>query len=285
MHIRFDRIATLHAVRPFHLLLPARSVAIPILMYHSISDEEQPNLHPYYRTTASRAVFYEQMRALHQNHYQTCSLGEAVAALQAGDPQATKRVAITFDDGFRDFYRNAFPVLTEFNFTASMFLPTSFIGEQTRLFKGQPCLTWHEVKELQRNGISFGSHTVSHPQLHAVTRTQLWEELSRSKTEIEEKTGQAVDTFAYPYAFPQADKPFRKIVRESLDAAGYKQGVCTMLGRADAASDPFFLERLPVNGDDDPSLFEAKLEGAYDWMSGLQYTAQFLKGIRIRYRG
>lgn len=277
MDLRLDRLATLYLVAPLMRLVPEKPMSVPILMYHSIAEEDESRIHAYYRTTTSPNAFVAQMEYLHRNEYQTCSLAQAIALLQAGSAKAVKTVAITFDDGYRDFYRTAFPVLNQFGFTASVFLPTDYIGESTLQFKGRDCLTWSEVRELQRYGISFGSHTVTHPQLRSLEWDAIQKEIVNSKKAIEEKTGSAVDSFAYPYAFPQTEIEFKKMLRESLRRAGYRNGVCTIVGRSGCGSDPFFMERLPVNSFDDRALFQAKLAGAYDWISKSQYVVKMAK--------
>jgi peptidoglycan/xylan/chitin deacetylase (PgdA/CDA1 family) len=277
MEFRLDRLATLYLVSPLRSLLSDRESSIPILMYHSISDEDESGVRGYYRTATSPRVFAEQMEYLHHAGYQTCGLTEAVAQLDSPSGNTENSVVITFDDGYRDFIRNAFPVLSRFDQTATMFLPTAYIGESSLEFKGKECLTWPEVRELQKFGILFGSHTVNHPQLASLDRGAIEMEITRSKQTIEEKTGFAVDSFAYPYAFPQANGEFRGVLRELLQSAGYRNGVCTVIGRARRRSEPLLMERLPVNGLDAPALFEAKLAGGYDWVSWPQAASKALQ--------
>ena len=96
----------------------------------------------------------------------------------------------------------------------------------------------------------------------------------------------AVDSFAYPYAFPQTDSDFTKMLRDSLCRTGYQNGVCTIVGRANRMSEPLFLERLPVNSCDDAALFGAKLAGAYDWISRSQYLSKMVRdpSAKLRWR-
>jgi peptidoglycan/xylan/chitin deacetylase (PgdA/CDA1 family) len=158
-----------------------------------------------------------------------------------------------------------------------MFLPTAHIGDSTRSFQGKECLTWNEVRELRKYGISFGSHTVSHPQLCGLNAKAVREEVVVSKDTIEQGLGCAVQSFAYPFAFPQLDTGFKARLRETLREAGYRNGVCTNIGRSCSSSDPFFLQRLPINSGDDRRLFHAKLVGAYDWVSKPQYLVKAVK--------
>jgi len=169
--------------------------------------------------------------------------------------------------------------LERFGFTSTVYLPTAFIGNQRMAFKGRQCLTWPEVRQLQQRGVSFGSHTVNHPQLRELPAETIRAELVDSKKAIEDQTGQPVTSFAYPYAFPETDRKFKAALRDLLLEAGYTSGVCTTVASASAASDPLFLPRLPVNNDDDQALLSAKLRGAYDWVGTIQSVIKSTKSI------
>ena len=123
---------------------------------------------------------------------------------------------------------------------------------------------------------------MNHPQLLEMSRAAVNEEITISKHTIEEKLGCAVDSFAYPYAFPQTDTDFTKMLRDLLHQAGYQNGVCTMVGRANRKSEPLFMERLPVNSSDDDALFRAKLAGAYDWIAKPQHFVKMTKSCAAR---
>jgi len=270
-NFRFDRAVSVRLCHPICRLSsrPYRA-RVPILMYHSIGDRTLRR-HPYYETSTSPRVFAEQMKHLRDSGYRALDLDEAIRSFELGENLA-KRVVITFDDGLRDFYTTAYPILKEYNFSATMFLPTGFISDKATKQAGKDCMTWSEVRELRLNGIRFGSHTVSHPQLRLLAAREIAEETGRSKQIIEDKIGSPVTSFSYPFAFPQADGAFTQGLRDILEKHGYQNGVSTVIGTAQARHDRFFLPRLPVNSFDDLLFFRAKLEGAYDWLQVLQYV-------------
>jgi len=276
MPFRLDRLATLYIVSPLTRRAD-NEIAVPILMYHSISDDNESRAHPYFRTTTTPDVFATHMAYLHANCYKTCSVPQAVDYVRGRSETTAKHVVITFDDGFRDFYHQAFPILDRHGFTATVFLPTAYIGDVPRQFKGKDCLSWMEVRELNKHGISFGSHTVNHPQLRDLEAASVRQEIVNSKQRIEDKAGCSVTSFAYPYAFPQADQAFVAQLKDALMSAGYTDGVCTVVGTATRQSDTFFLQRLPINSCDDLPLFRAKLNGGYDWLSRPQHALKVAK--------
>jgi peptidoglycan/xylan/chitin deacetylase (PgdA/CDA1 family) len=275
---RTDRFGSLYLARPLRRLAAGKTrQRVPILMYHSISDGIGERAHPYFVTETSAKRFAEQMKYLHDNKYCVITLDQLVAMLQSPTIDSNKYAVITFDDGFRDFCTNAFPVLHSYGFRAHMYLPTAFIGHTAQSFKGKECMNWAEVRELQKAGMVFGSHTVTHPQLRSVSPAELDREVRGSKETIERELGAAINSFSYPYAFPEDDREFTRRLRNLIEECGYENGVSTIIGSVPKFEDRFFLGRMPVNDFDDPALFRAKLEGDYDWLRGAQYLRKLLK--------
>jgi peptidoglycan/xylan/chitin deacetylase (PgdA/CDA1 family) len=265
---RFDRLMTLYCARPLvNAGLVSRGATLPILMYHSISDRRESGISPYFGTTTSPGAFERHLNCLRDSGFRSVTIPEAVAALQDGHLRSEKLVAITFDDGFRDFYDVAFPILKRAQFTATMYLPARFIGDSRRSFKDRECMSWRQVRELRDKGIAFGSHTLSHPRLYELGWKEIETELANSKEEIESQLGERISDFAYPYAFPQHDRRFAVRFSALLKAQGYKTCVTTMIGRTRAGDDPLRLKRLPLNDWDDEALLLAKVSGAYDWLA------------------
>jgi peptidoglycan/xylan/chitin deacetylase (PgdA/CDA1 family) len=270
---RVDYAATVYLGHPL-AKMRRRGDRIPFLMYHSLSDQPL-GLHPYYETTTSPAVFRRQMAQLHSSGLQGVSVSEAMRRVRSNE--LAPCVAITFDDGYRDVYTEALPVLLEFKFSASVYVIADRCKLERSQFKGRDCLTVRELQELASHGIEIGSHTVSHPQLHDLTWTDIESEVGDAKHQIESVLGSAIESFCYPYAFPEPDGAFVQRFRSLLQEKNYRNSVTTLIGTVERDSDQFMLPRLPVNTFDDERLFQAKLDGGYDWLRTPQYALKSLK--------
>lgn len=263
---RFDRITTLYVGLPMARIVgPKCSTHVPILMYHSISENLFGKSHPYYHINTSPEIFVQQMRCLRQAGYCTIDLCEMIEGLESG-ADLSKKVVITFDDGYQDFLTDAMPVLKQYGFTATIFLATDRIQNTSVRLEGVDYLTWREVRELHEEGIRFGSHTVTHPDLRSLGPEQIEYELGYSKEVIEQKLGTPVHSFAYPFAFPEENTNFTRFLVDELENQGFQNGVTTILGRASKRNNRFVLPRLPVNSWDDQNFLRAKLGGGYDWL-------------------
>src|SRR6267143_556163 len=168
-----------------------------ILTYHSISYGDSP-------LKISPELFAAQMKWLRDNA-RVVPLGEIVAALASHAPLPERTVALTFDDGFQDFYLSAAPLLHRWALPATVFLATGYCG-RTNSWPGQPdwvdqqpLLSWEQVAELARQGFSFGAHSVSHPVLTRLPVVEAQQEIIQCKSQIEERVGQPVEFFCYPY--------------------------------------------------------------------------------------
>ena len=137
-----------------------------ILYYHCISDEP-------IRSSVSPRAFESQIEYLVSDGYTVLSLSEAIDRLRLRCGVPDKSAVITLDDGFQDNYEHALPILTRLKVPATIFLTVGYIGTGrlptlTRTdFMPRP-LDWREVKEMQAQGIEFGSHTITHPMLSQV---------------------------------------------------------------------------------------------------------------------
>ncbi|HLG22454.1 MAG TPA: polysaccharide deacetylase family protein, partial [Candidatus Manganitrophaceae bacterium] len=189
--------AVKYVVRLFYPLylffdLFRRKDAVRILMYHKVSDLPPEREVPYCNVSVS--AFEAQMRRLAEKKIEVLSLEETLHWLRGGrSPGRGKKVVLTFDDGFQDNYFHAYPILKRYRFKGAFFVIAGFIGKE-RFFDhlqwDRPALadrqahperwrpmTWEMLREMQEDGMSIGSHTLSHRSLGALSREETWEEV------------------------------------------------------------------------------------------------------------
>lgn len=222
----------------------ARTARLPILMYHRVAPDGPGSMSRYRVTPES---FLAQLQWLASQNYRCVSLDEWRRAMQARRPLIGRCVALTFDDGFLDFRDHAWPLLQRFGFSATVFLPTGFIGDQNRwdqhLGATAPLLSWDDIHQLRNEGVEFGSHSVTHPALTSLSPTEIAAEALRSRVSIEEQLGSAVSAFAYPYG--DADR----IVESLTGACGYTFGLTCEERPSELVDRLTALPRLEVRGD------------------------------------
>lgn len=186
----------------------------PILLYHSIGTSCAP---AYRRWMVTPDRFAQQMAYLADNGFHPVSISQLAAMLRNGGAVPEKAVAVTFDDGLRDFLL-ALPILERFGFAASLFVVTGYVGKTGRwlapLGEGErPMLLAEELKELAQRRIEIGAHTHTHPQLDVLPRAAATDEITRSKQVLEDLLATRVRAFAYPHGY--GSKTTRSIVRRA----------------------------------------------------------------------
>jgi peptidoglycan/xylan/chitin deacetylase (PgdA/CDA1 family) len=208
--------------------------SFPILTFHAVDDRRSViSIRP--------EIFQRGMERLHQCGFRSLSLTKAADYLRRGTPFPDRSFGITFDDGYQSVYEKAFPVLSHYGMSATVFLT---VGNKDmdrhagRLpsIEDRSMLSWDEMGEMRRYGIDFGAHTLTHPDLTCLSQSQITVEVCDSKAIIEDKLGVPVSSFAYPYG--RYDNQSREIVSQCFECA------CTdRLGLVKAGSDMFALER------------------------------------------
>jgi peptidoglycan/xylan/chitin deacetylase (PgdA/CDA1 family) len=173
------------------------TIRVPVLMYHYIRINPVASDRLGYGLSVTPADFAAQMEWLVKNGYHTVFPSELTAALTRNAPLPTKPVVLTFDDGYRDFYDQAWPVLKRYGLKASSAVVTNFVDKGDR--GDLQYMNWNMIKELDRSGmVEIASHTQSHPDLTRAGAAQRWAELSKSKEVIEQQLGHPCTAFVYP---------------------------------------------------------------------------------------
>ncbi|MFH1287879.1 MAG: polysaccharide deacetylase family protein [bacterium] len=190
--------------------------------------------------------FRRQMRFLKEKGYQSISFSDLVNYFETGRMDVDKPVIITFDDGYKDNYINAFPILKEFGYKAVFFIVTAFINEESlwNIEDKEKLVNWDDIKEMFNAGMEFGSHTVSHPLLVKYSRENLFNEIGDSKRTLEKILGTEIVYFSYP--FGKFDEEAEKAVKK----CGYKIACSVKMGKVSLEDDIYSLKRILVRGDE-----------------------------------
>lgn len=214
------------------------------LIYHRVGGGS-----PDERDLAAEA-FRRQVDLLAEHH--VVPIDEAVERSEKGDDRPG--VVLTFDDGFRDVYENAWPLLRERRLPFTVYLATAFV-EGTMHWDGStakaagPALTWAQLEEMLASGLcTVGAHTHNHARPEALSL----EELEQCDAEIEKRLGVRPEHFTYPWGVPvpRMEAELRR---------RYRSASTGQLGRNGAGADLHRLRRVPVRGTDPLPFFKAKL--------------------------
>ena len=202
---------------------------VPIITYHSV--DNTPN---YLCPTVKVENFRRHMEFLKSKGFHIVTLDELVKGIREGKSLPRKSVVIAFDDGMDDNYAIAYPILKEYQFPAVMFVSSHFIGKDGYL-------TWNQLREMAKNGITIGSHSRYHKHIPDLTVEEQQQEIFESKKMLEEKLGIPVDYIAYPFG------GFSDHIKDLVKAAGYKGACTTNRGRDRFNHDPYELNRIRMS--------------------------------------
>lgn len=221
---------------------------IPVLMYHSINYDPK---FPGNQVRIPKAKFAAQMKWLHDNGYHTLTMSELYKAVENREQVPEKSVVLTFDDGYEDNYQNAYPILQEYGFKATIFMITNEIGDNKNGY-----LTAEELKTMQQNGIDIECHTVHHLHLSKLSYQKQEEEISDAQQTLEKLLGRRVSYIAYPYGDYNAE------TLRITEKCGFKLGFREDGGIGRLSDPKFEFPRIFIRSDF--SEFVARVTGAED---------------------
>lgn len=228
---------------------------VPILMYHSIADDGPEELKPYRVTPRA---FTEQLRYLRRLGFHSITLDEWASSIVTRKPLAGRPIILTFDDGYKNFFDNAWPALQRADFSATVFVVTDKVGGAADWDEvaSQPLrlMDWSELRTLSANGITIASHSASHKDLTAISAAMVCSEGARARGTLQEKLGIEVKAIAFPWG--RGDEA----VRRELATCGYTIGLTTWGGPSTLADDPLNLPRIEICYDDGIEELAAKLQ-------------------------
>lgn len=237
-------VFSLTALKTFSMvnhLMPFNTVAV--LMYHNVTDDIQPS----YRAIRVND-FRDQMRYL-RNKCEVISIKDLIKIYQSPHTMGKTRkprVVITMDDGFRDNYTQAFPILKEYGLPATFFVVTNSVhwtdqdGDSPR----RTHLSLREMKDMRNHGILFCSHTLSHPNLSKIGFAEQKWQIEKGMQLLYDwfPDQEVMEAFAYPFG------EYNDFTLEILKELKFKVGLTVWHQLNGPFENPLRLKRLTADG-------------------------------------
>ncbi len=209
---------------------------VSVIVIHSVDDKDS-------LISTPTAMFKAQMEYLSENRISVITLKELYSRLSSSGPLPKKTVALTFDDGFEGVYNNAFPILKEYGYPATLFAVTDYVGrnmewERVDGIHAYALCSWEKLRAMDQGGIDIQSHTKTHPFLSELDEEGIASEIEGSKIAIEENLDKKVEFLAYPYG------DFNARVIDYLRKYAMTGAVSTTFGKARKGQDPYAIKRV-----------------------------------------
>ncbi len=225
-----------------------------VIVFHNIRDKN---------------VFRKRMKWLKEN-YKVVSLNELVF-----QKDNSSMLAITFDDGYADWFENAYPILKEFNMPATFFVCSGllnltneqqldFVKNNLKRNQKLRLININQLKEIVDDDLfDIGSHTVNHIDLGRDNSEDLWRaEIIRDKMSLESAVNKKVSWFSYPFG---AKSNINHLLEDFLKKAGFVGALSFVLGSANRVSDLFKIPRTPLSFSDPIWMWSSIINGYWDW--------------------
>ncbi len=237
---------------------------LPILMYHSVAFLFDAPFPECVRIRPS--IFAKQMKYLKDHHYNVIEVDFLFQEIVEGRSLPPKTIAITLDDGYLDNYVNAYPILKFYGFPTTVFLITGSIGIDPKF------MTWDQVREMEKNGIRFGNHTVTHPHLHVASLEGARKEILEAKEKLSQEVQNPSQIFCYP--FGEYTIACQRLVQE----CGYEGAVATSVDGALPLADRYAFRRLKISDSaQNKFIFAFEISGYYSAIKKIQKKIKYFK--------
>jgi peptidoglycan/xylan/chitin deacetylase (PgdA/CDA1 family) len=223
-------------------------------MYHRVAPTGVSELN---RWRITPEAFEDQLRYLRDAGYYSVSVDTWCHAMLNKTALPGRAILLTFDDGFLDFFTYAQPLLKQYGFSALVFLVADQVGRSnswdTAYGEELPLMNWDHIRQLQVEGIQFGSHSATHHPLTSLSVADIVQEGARSRTILQRELGTSIHAFAYPYG------DFDPVVEHLIGACGYTSGFSCRSGHSKLQDSLLALPRIEVMGSDNLQEFVKKL--------------------------
>ncbi|EUB38891.1 polysaccharide deacetylase family protein [Fusobacterium sp. CM1] len=247
----------------FSLYVNKKKYDIPVIMYHRVINN--PENEGVYGTYIYEDMFKKHLQYLKEKNYTVITFKDLDKIGWRNRFEKDKKyIFITFDDGYKDNYELAFPILKEFGFKATIFLMGSSTYNEWDVKAGGekefPLMSVEMIKEMQDYGIEFGAHTFNHPKLNTLSNEEIEYQIVDVKKPLEEKIGKEIITFAYPYGI------LNDYAKEMAKKAGYIFALATDSGSVCLSDDLYQIRRIAIFPNTNLFSFKRKVAGNYNFI-------------------
>lgn len=247
----------------FSLYVNRKKYEVPVIMYHRVINNAENE--GVYGTYIYEDMFKKHLQYLKDKNYTVITFKDLdKIGWRNRFEKGKKYIILTFDDGYKDNYDLAFPILKEFNFKATIFLMGSLTYNEWDVKAGGErkfsLMSVEMIKEMQDYGIEFGAHTFNHPKLNTLSNEEIEHQIVDVKKPLEEKIGKEIITFAYPYGI------LNDYAKEMAKKAGYTFALATDSGSVCLSDDLYQIRRIAIFPNTNLFSFKRKVAGNYNFI-------------------
>ena len=247
----------------FSLYVNRKKYEVPVIMYHRVINNAENE--GVYGTYIYEDMFKKHLQYLKDKNYTVITFKDLdKIGWRNRFEKGKKYIILTFDDGYKDNYDLAFPILKEFNFKATIFLMGSLTYNEWDVKAGGErkfsLMSVEMIKEMQDYGIEFGAHTFNHPKINTLSNEEIAHQIVDVRKPLEEKIGKEIITFAYPYGI------LNDYAKEMAKKAGYTFALATDSGSVCLSDDLYQIRRIAIFPNTNLFSFKRKVAGNYNFI-------------------
>lgn len=268
---------------------------IPVLCYHRVLPSFDRSNPPF--SLVSPRQFESQMAFLAENGFRSLTLDEYGEIEKRGYSGTDRYVLVTFDDGYEDTYRIAWPIAKRYGIGINLFISTSIVGKDCPILMCPETpairehiqkfpelwrpLSWHELRIMREAGVGIGLHGHSHRNMANMDLDELTREMSMAIKTFESELGFRPQALSLPYGGPGT---YTRQVLRMLKGLNLELIFSTITGRAALPCKRLPISRIVVHQNDTLPIFQKKLFGAFDWVGSVRRREQSLRELLTHFR-
>ena len=223
------------------------AAGLPVLMYHKVISEGQPDF-----LSIRRADLEAQFQYLKEKGYNTILLSELEQYMVRGTPLPAKPCLVTFDDGYRNNYTEMFPLLVKYGLKANIFLVAYFIDDSAGEY-----LRTEELLLMAKSNVEFGLHSLKHDSYKDFTLEAIKQDVDECRAVFKRLNVPVQSALAYTYgAYPKSDSLKRQSMFTLFESLGIRMAF--RIGNRKnplPLTEKFLIQRLDIRGDQSSGQF------------------------------